>query len=486
MDRVRLELRERVRDQGHAEQHHRRSAAATATARSRIHTGSPSRTDPTLNGGAGGEAIYVADSNDDCIQEFTPIGNVHRRVADHLARIRSPGTFTQLRRVAVDANGNVWGADLWGNRLNEYTVSSTGYTYSQTLPNPIVGPGNTSTSVFNQVRGMSFDAAGDIVSMDTVNQRVAVFDPTGNLINFCGQRGFTDNRRLQLASRRRCRSGHRQLLDRRHEAERHPDPAANRLTADVGLRPRDVRDADLFGTMSLGDVDYPDSIAIANGYAWVADTKNNRIESWNVSTKTAVAVYGTLGSGTGNFKTPTGIAIDPSTHNVFVADSGNNRIVELAVSGGKVNTSGNPVATFTSSFNQPYGVASENGLLAVADRGNNRVVVLNENDGTVAATINGSDVTGGGPTNLFHPENVAFAPNGNLDIADTYNDRILNYTLSTGGGGGTGPLVAPTYASTLIGPGQASMYPVDVTNDSQYYFVLDAGNFRIVGRQPHD
>jgi sugar lactone lactonase YvrE len=58
------------------------------------------------------------------------------------------------------------------------------------------------------------------------------------------------------------------------------------------------------------------------------------------------------------------------------------------------------------------------------------VVVLNESDGTVAATITGSDVTGGGPTSLFNPENVAFGPNGNLYIADTYNDRILVYTLS--------------------------------------------------------
>ena len=46
--------------------------------------------------------------------------------------------------------------------------------------------------------------------------------------------------------------------------------------------------------------------------------------------------------------------------------------------------------------------------------------------------------------------------------------------------GSTGPLAAPTYASTLVGPGQAGMYPVDVTNDAQYYFVLDAGNYRVV------
>jgi sugar lactone lactonase YvrE len=57
------------------------------------------------------------------------------------------------------------------------------------------------------------------------------------------------------------------------------------------------------------------------------------------------------------------------------------------------------------------------------------VSVLNESDGSVAATITGvADPT----TNLdlYNPENVAFGPNGNLYIADTYNDRILAYSLS--------------------------------------------------------
>ncbi|MDQ6672881.1 MAG: hypothetical protein M3069_19420 [Chloroflexota bacterium] len=36
------------------------------------------------------------------------------------------------------------------------------------------------------------------------------------------------------------------------------------------------------------------------------------------------------------------------------------------------------------------------------------------------------------------------------------------------------------YSSTLVGPGKASMYPVDVTASSGYYFVLDAGGYRIV------
>ncbi len=53
---------------------------------------------------------------------------------------------------------------------------------------------------------------------------------------------------------------------------------------------------------------------------------------------------------------------------------------------------------------------------------------------------------------------------------------VLGYYSS----GSTAPLGSPVYSSTLVGPGQADMYPVDVSNDAQYYFVLDAGNYRII------
>ncbi len=50
----------------------------------------------------------------------------------------------------------------------------------------------------------------------------------------------------------------------------------------------------------------------------------------------------------------------------------------------------------------------------------------------------------------------------------------------TGASAAPAVLAAPTYSSTLVGPGQATMYPVDVSQDTQYYFVLDAGNYRVV------
>jgi DNA-binding beta-propeller fold protein YncE len=389
-------------------------------------------TDPYIDAGSPGEAIYLADSNNDRIQEFTPGGTYVAQVGG-AGTDSQPGTFTQLRRVAVDARGDIWGADLWGYRAEEFTRSPAGYTYAETIPNPVVPPGDTSTSVYNQVRGISFDSSGDVVSMDTVNQRVVVMSPGGSLLGVCGQRGFTSTGDFNWPR----------------------GVAVDPVTGDYWIA--DTKQSDLQILQPLGDgcagvaefvkegsaageLDYPYSIAIGSGYAWVADTKNDRIESWNVAACTSDAgscsetgAYGTKGGGTAQFSTPAGIAVDPATGNLFVADSGNGRVVELSVSGGNVT---GVVATFTG-LTAPYGVAADgHGHLAVAERADpGQVVVLNLSDGSTAATVctgSGSSCpgVGSGPATLYDPENVAFGPNGDLYIADTYNDRILVYSLT--------------------------------------------------------
>ena len=94
---------------------------------SRIRTASRSAPIRTSTPVPPGEAVYVADSNDDCIQEFTPAGTWVANIGSP-GDDTQPGTFTQLRRVAVDGAGNVWGADLWGYRVEEFTRSPGGYT----------------------------------------------------------------------------------------------------------------------------------------------------------------------------------------------------------------------------------------------------------------------------------------------------------------------------------------------------------------------
>ena len=61
-----------------------------------------------------------------------------------------------MRRVALakDGTGNVWAADLWGNRIERWDRNATGFTYNRTIG--AVMPEPTDDAVFHEPRGMAF------------------------------------------------------------------------------------------------------------------------------------------------------------------------------------------------------------------------------------------------------------------------------------------------------------------------------------------
>src|SRR5262245_55737573 len=74
-----------------------------------------------------------------------------------------------------------------------------------------------------------------------------------------------------------------------------------------------------------GQFNAPYDVAAApSGNIWVADTGNDRIQEFT-SSGTWLRTVGSRGGGNGQFWSPQGIAVDPSG-NVWVADSNNNRI----------------------------------------------------------------------------------------------------------------------------------------------------------------
>ncbi len=82
-----------------------------------------------------------------------------------------------------------------------------------------------------------------------------------------------------------------------------------------------------------GQLNGPSGIATdSSGNIWVADTGNNRVEKFS-SAGAFLAAYGTLGSGNLQFKGPSGIAVDQITGTVWVADTGNSRIEALTSAG---------------------------------------------------------------------------------------------------------------------------------------------------------
>ena len=66
-----------------------------------------------------------------------------------------------------------------------------------------------------------------------------------------------------------------------------------------------------------------------SGNVYVADTGNNRIQKFD-SSGTFPAKWGNNGSADGEFYYPHGVASD-TTDSIYVADSGNNRIQKFAL-----------------------------------------------------------------------------------------------------------------------------------------------------------
>lgn len=164
----------------------------------------------------------------------------------------------------------------------------------------------------------------------------------------------------------------------------------------------------------------------------------------------ALSSFGGLGSGPGQLNAPKQAAID-ADGNLYVADSGNDRISVFAGDGTFLRTFGE------GELSQPGDVALGGGRAFVADSGKDRIAVF---------TAAGAFLFGFGGTELSEPAGVAVEGSA-VYVADRGNDRVLPFTLA-------GATATP---GTPIEPIPS---PRDViVGRSGNLFVADFGNERI-------
>jgi trimeric autotransporter adhesin len=141
--------------------------------------------------------------------------------------------------------------------------------------------------------------------------------------------------------------------------------------------------------------------------------------------------------------TPAGLALD-SSGDIFVADSGNNRVREITANGmittiagnGSPGFLGDGFAAVGAELLSPSGVAVDgSGNVYIADTGNS---VVREVTAGIINTIAGGGFRGfagdAGPANqslLAVPEDVAVGSNGTIYIADTGNASVRAITPGT-------------------------------------------------------
>ena len=217
----------------------------------------------------------------------------------------------------------------------------------------------------------------------------------------------------------------------------------------------------------------PSGVAVNSaGDVWVSVWSNNVVYEYepgenaqHETTWTRLAEIKSLTcSGAGSLRNPFGISLD-SEGNLWVADSGNHRLVELSSSGSCVKTvgvpypeEGGPGKGTPVEFNDATDVA-ENPIsknLLVTDMFNQRVVELTKS-GEYKHELGEPGKWGSGPGEFHLPQGLAVASNGHVLVSEPFNDRVqeVEATSQEGKASYLGHVGAefPESQAVAIGPG---------------------------------
>jgi len=328
--------------------------------------------------------------------------------------------------VALDAQGNLYVADTINNRVLEYDAPLTTHQPADRVfgqPNftqKVANNGGVSASSLNQPYGVALDAQGNLYVADTVNNRVLEYT-------------------APLTS----------------------SMAAGRVFG----QPSFITNTVNTGGVSASSLDFPWGVALdAQGNLYAADYYNNRVLGYTAPLTSSMAadrVFGqpnpisntvnTDGLGPSSLWGPHAVALDAQGH-LYVADSKNNRVLEydtplahdsiadrvFGQADFTHNTANKGGSVSASSLIYPTGVALDRlGNLYVADWLNNRALEYNApltSDQAAGRVFGQPDYLSSGPNNpslsaisLLNPQGVALDAQGNVYVADSGNNRVLEY-----------------------------------------------------------
>jgi sugar lactone lactonase YvrE len=218
--------------------------------------------------------------------------------------------------------------------------------------------------------------------------------------------------------------------------------------------PAPVVGVDAFG-IGFGQLGGAYGIAVdSKGDLFVADETSSRVIEYTPGSGTSYSKVGTIvagaggqGSGLSQLNFPGSVALDASG-DLFVSDTANARIMEYTyntltgsyAATGRIVAGTGTAGSGLRQLNEPGGVAFDaEGDLFVADTGNNRVVEFAYNSGTgtyasTATKVAGTGTQGSGANQLGLPGSVALDAKGDLFVADYANARVMEYTFNAATG----------------------------------------------------
>jgi sugar lactone lactonase YvrE len=278
--------------------------------------------------------FYITTSSSSSVWKITPDRELIKLAGSSTTGstdgVGGNATFNILRGIVIDKSGNLFVAEWGGRKIRKITQDGTVTTFAGSGENGSAD-GLGANASFSSPWGIATDGFGNFYVADSGNNKIRKITPDGLVTTFAGSGG-------------------------------------NASTDGTGINasfsnPRDLA-VDKFGNLYVTEV-------VSSNHKIRKITPNGAV--------TTFAGSGEAGSSDGigssaTFSIPSGIAVDDGG-NVYVSDSGNDKIRKISSAGDVITLAGNLPNTYidgnatTASFASPRGLAIDsNGNLFVADQ----------------------------------------------------------------------------------------------------------------------
>ncbi len=373
-------------------------------------------------------------------------------------------SFGFVRGIAVDAAGNLFIAV--DNRIRKVTAATGRInTIAGNGAQDFYGDNDSATkAALNNPTGIAVDAFGNVFIADTFNhviRKVAAQTGIITTVAGSGKEGFSGDGGLATAATLRFPTGvavdakgNLFIADTDNHRIRKVAAGTGIISTVAGNSQSGFSGDNV--SASATSLFNPWGIAVdANSNLLIGDTGNHRIRRVSAATGiiTTVAGNGQEGfSGDNRLATdaalafPRGIAVDAGG-NIFISDTGNNRIRKFIAGTGIIVTVAGSVATVTDNMSATVATLSQPAEMAVdsarnlyiADTFNDRIRRVDAITNAITTVAGGGNPADGvgdnGPATsaaLNGPYGITVDNNANLFVVDTFHHRIRKVAAATG------------------------------------------------------